>query len=376
MRGLVVAAIGFVLALTTGRADAYPQFQMSRDTTCNACHIAPQGGGLLNENGLLTAETLSQWGQDPAFMYGTIKTPEWLQLGGDFRGLAGYFQTPRRYLLGLPMQADLYANARFLGNFSAQLTVGMRPRQDGNEAATAVWAREHYLQWQSKPDERESEYIRLGHLMPVFGLRFIEHPIYTRRYGGTPLMSETYGLSFSTVRERFEAHVTGFIENPLLDGVAPNNGVAAYGEYRVDDKTQVGLGGMFTKNDFEQRRRVTVTAKRYLDTPGLLLQAELQWAYFRANGEGSDALLGANQTIGYLMGSYAISDAILVDLGVGHYDPDWRVQSVDRDCIELNVHWFATSHIELMFVSRVETIGWTYGAPTTGWAAGQFHYRL
>lgn len=364
------------LAVLTGRVDAYPQFQMSRDTTCNACHITPQGGGLLNENGLLTAETLSQWGHEPAFMYGKVQTPKWLQLGGDFRGLAGYFRTPRNYLLGLPMQADLYANARFLGNFSAQLTVGMRPRQEGNEAATAVWAREHYLQWQSKPDERESEYIRLGHLLPVFGLRFVEHPIYTRRYGGTPLMSETYGLSFSIVRERLEGHVTGFIENPLIDGVAPNNGIAGYGEYRIDGKTQVGLGGMFTKNDFEQRRRVTVTAKRYLETPGILLQAEYQWAYFKANGEGSDAAFGANQSIAYLMGSYAITDAILVDLGLGYYDPDWRVKAIDRECIDLNVHWFLTSHIELMFVSRAESIGFGDGGKPSGWAAGQFHYRL
>ncbi len=373
MKRVVVTLVGLVaFVILSGRADAYPQFQLSRDSTCTGCHISPAGGGLLNENGLNTADTMGQLGTKPEFMYGAIETPEWLTLGGDLRGLAGYMQTPQRYLLGLPMQADFYANAQ-KDRFGATVTIGMRPAQVGNEALTRVWSREHYLTWQSTPGEREGQWIRAGHLMPVFGLRFVEHPIYTRRFGGTPLMSETYGASFSTVSERMEIHVSGFLKNPFMDGVAPANGGAVYGEYRVGERTQVGGGGMISQSDWDRRYRATVTAKHYLPTPGLLLQGEFQYIFAVADGLDD---YGIDQLVGYLMGSYMIGESIMIDLGLGHYDENVRVSKVDRDAIDLNVHWFATSHLELMLVTRAEMIGFGSGGASSGWAMGQLHYRL
>ena len=373
MKRALVTLIGLVaLVIVAGRADAYPQFQLSRDSTCTGCHISPAGGGLLNENGLNTADTMGQFGTKPEFMYGAIETPDWLTLGGDLRGLAGYIQAPQQYLLGLPMQADVYANAT-KDRFSAQLTVGMRPAQVGNEALTRVWAREHYLTWQSNPGDREGQWIRVGQLMPVFGLRYVEHPIYTRRFGGTPLMSETYAASFSTVSERMELHVTGFLKNPFMDGVAPANGGAAYGEYRITERTQVGAGALASQSDWDRRYRATLTAKQYLPTPGLLLQAEFQYIYNVADGLTD---FGVDQIVGSLMGSYMLGDSIMIDLGLGHYDENVRVRKVDRDCIDLNVHWFTTSHVELMLVAHAEMIGFTSGGPGSGWLMGQLHYRL
>jgi hypothetical protein len=370
MRAVVLTLVTVVgLALATGRADAYPQFQLSRDTTCTSCHIAPAGGGLLTENGLATADAMSQFGTNSAFMYGAIDTPDWLTLGGDARAMAGYMQTPQKYLVGFPMQLDLYANAR-KGNFSTQLTVGMRPAQEGNEALTRVWPREHYVMWQSDPGEREGQWIRAGHFMPVFGLRLVEHPAYTRRYGGTPLMGETYAASFSAVTEKYEGHVTGFINNPLMDAANPANGGAFYGEMRLGTHSQIGGGGMYTQRDWQDTYRGSLTAKHYLPTPGLLLQAELQYAYSGVSDHHTGSI------IGYLMGSYMVGESVMIDLGLGHYDENYRVRAVDRDCIDLNVHWFATSHLELMLVSRVEVIGKTEGGPSSGWMMGQLHYRL
>ncbi len=90
---LAVATVGLI-AIASGRADAYPQFQLSRDQTCTGCHLSPAGGNLLNENGLAVAESMSQFGTAPEFFYGKIPTPSWLVLGGDLRGAAGYLQTP------------------------------------------------------------------------------------------------------------------------------------------------------------------------------------------------------------------------------------------------------------------------------------------
>jgi hypothetical protein len=367
---LMLAAIAFAaLSTAAGRAEAYPQFQLVHDQTCTACHVSVDGGGLLTENGVNTADAIQQLDHNGELMYGKVNLPSWLRVGGDFRGMAGYLQTPQRYLYAFPMQADVYT-AVFMKNVSLHATAGFRPAQERNEAATRLWAREHFVQYQSSPGSAEGMWIRAGHFMPVFGLRMTEHPIYTRRYGGTKLYSETYGVSGSLVTAKYEGHASAFIKNPLMDGVRQGSGGALYGEYRIAEKTLLGGGAMVEVTDWNHTYRGALTAKQYVPSKKLLLQGELQVANPRVDAYGT------TQIIGYLMTSYFLTDAILVDLGLGHYDENIRVRALDRNNVDLNVHWFVTSHLELMLVTRYEVIGKGEGGPSGGWAFLQVHYRL
>lgn len=369
MRALYIIVVTAVLAIAGGRADAYPQFQLSRDQTCLSCHVEPNGGGLLNENGINVAESMSAFGTNPEFLHGAVKPPDWLQLGGDFRAMGGYMQAPQRYLVSFPMQADIYAQATYK-NFAGHVTLGMRPRQEGNEAATWVWPREYYAQWEQEPGGFEGAFVRVGQLMPVFGLRFAEHPIYTRRYGGTQLFSETWSVSGSYVKARYEAHVTGFIENPTLDPVRRSSGGAAYGELRLDDKTQVGAGGMAEISDFDSKFRGTLTAKRYFPGGDILLQGEAQLINPHVAG------YGYLQLASYVMATYFAPFGLMFDIGWGHFDENLRISQLDRDSLDLNIHWFTTSHLELVLVNRAEFIAWGQGGPTGAVAMLQVHYRL
>lgn len=367
MRYLII--IGFVLAIASGRADAYPQFQLSYDQTCSGCHIVPAGGGLLSENGMMTAESISMLGTNPEFLNGAIGTPEWLRLGGDIRAMGGWLHAPQDYLWAFPMQAELYG-AVTKGKFTVYVNAGLRPQQEGNAALTTIWSREHFVMWQQEEGSPEGLFVRAGHFMPVFGLRLVEHPIYTRRYGGTELFSDTYAASASFIKSKFEAHVTGFVENPLIDPVRQSNGGAAYAEMRLDEKTAIGAGGMFEDFDGDAYTlRGQVTAKR-LVTEKLLLQGELQVINPHVTG------FGYTQLASYLVASYFAPKGILVDVGWGHYDENVRISELDRDAFDLNLHWFATSHIELLLVNRVEFIGLGSGGPTGAWAMFQAHYRL
>jgi hypothetical protein len=366
MRALLVVVL---LVLAAGRANAYPQFQLSRDQTCSGCHISPAGGGLLSENGLMTAEAISKLGGDPEFLHGAVDTPEWLSLGGDFRAMGGYDQAPQRYLLLFPMQADVYAAAR-KSNFTVYVTASYRPEEEGNEATTHVFSREHYLMWQQEAGSAEGLFVRAGRFMPVFGLRWVEHPVYPRVFGGTQLFSETYGVSASYIKSRYEAHITGFIKDPLIDPVRLSSGGAAYGEYRIDDKTLVGAGGMYEHTDFDYKLRGEITAKRYFGSPDLLVQGELQVI----NPHVGD--FGYTQLASYLMATYFAPAGVMVDVGWGHHDENLRISELDRDAFDLNVHWFATSHLEAMLVNRVEFLGLGSGGPTGAYAMAQLHYRL
>ncbi len=380
MRHSVIAAglAGLAALALTQRADAYPQFQLSRDQTCSGCHLSPSGSGLLSENGYNAAEAMSQFGTTPEFMYGKLPLPSVFAVGGDFRGATGYIKTPDGAAVLFPMQADLYAHATYQ-SLSLHLTFGARPAQWITNNGTPgifdrLWSREHYLMWQQDAGGSTGLYVRAGRFMPVFGLRLAEHPVYTRRYGGTQLYSDTYAAAVEYVTPKWEAHLTGFIEDPLIDPVVRDNGAAAYAEVRLDERTSVGGELMVTASDGLTKVRGGATAKLYLPGPDLLVQAELQFAHQQVTG-GTGA---PNQLIGYVMGSKWFGKAILLDVGLGHYDENMAIQGLDRDAVDINLHWFLTSHFELILQNRIEGlgVGSSTGGPTGGWSLLHGHYRL
>jgi hypothetical protein len=240
-----------------------------------------------------------------------------------------------------------------------------------------VWSREHYLMWQQHPGETEGLYIRAGRFMPVFGLRLAEHPVYTRRYGGTQLFADTYGVAIEYVTADFEAHATGFIKDPIIDPVEHYSGGAAYAEYRVTANAAVGLEGMAELGADDKRYRGGVTGKLYLGGADVLVQGELQFMNQLIDETPTNPTGGAPQAfIGYLLLSRMLGETVLLDLGFGHYDPNRRIGENERDCVDLNLHWFVDSHTELVLNTRYEAIGFGDGGKPGAYAIGQIHYRL
>lgn len=369
----LVVVLG-VLVLSAVTAHAYPQYQLSRDKTCTACHLSPAGGNLLSENGYAVAEAKSQLGTAPEFMYGKLGTPGWLTLGGDLRGAAGYMRTPEKILAAFPMQIELYAAADLGNGITLHTNFGPRPSNPDNKAATSVWAREHYVMWQQKPGETEGLYIRAGRFMPVFGLRLAEHTVYTRRFGGTALYADTYGLAVEYVTEKFEAHATGFIKDPLIASVEHYSGGAAYLEYRVTDKLAVGAEGMAEVSKDDKRYRGGIIAKTYLEPADLLVQAEAQ--FVNQLVDSNDGRGAPKMFVGHLLLTRMLGEFLMLDLGVGHYDPNLRIGENERTGLDLNVHYFTTSHLELVLNTRYESIGLGKGGDAGAYAILQLHYRL
>jgi hypothetical protein len=372
MRALRIAALAaVVLGALGGLAGAYPQFQLSRDKTCTGCHLSPAGGGLLNENGETVAEGLGTLEHSPKLFYGKLPTPAWLSLGGEVRAAAGYLQTPERVLAAFPMQLELFGAAQLPRGVSIHASFGTRPVNESNAGATRVWSREHFVMWRTDPGSPTGIFVRAGRFMPVFGLRFAEHAMYTRRFGGTPLYGDTYGLHAAYVSERLEAHLTGFIEEPLIQPVAHASGGAAYAELRLGAHTQVGGGGMLEVTDDDYKLRGAVTAKHYLQRPDLLFQVEAQVVNQRIDAGGAPV-----QLIGNLVVSRWLAPWLLLDVGLGHFDSNVRYRDLDRDAAEVNLHWFASSHIELVLNTRLELLALGSGGDSHGYALMQLHYRM
>jgi hypothetical protein len=368
---LATLAIAMVALLAFGgTAQAYPQFQMSRDQTCSGCHISPAGGGLLNENGLATAESISQWGTAPEFFYGKIPLPGRLLLGGDLRGASGYVQSPEKLLASFPMQIELYGNLTLGGGFSLYAGFGSRAAQFGNESLTRVWSREHYLMWSQKPGESAGLFVRAGRFMPVFGQRLVEHPVYTRKWGGTPLYADTYGLAIEYIHPRFEVHATGFVDENrrlhVIDAPEHSDGAAALVEYRLSEKLSLGGEFMYTNSVDDEKYRVGLLGKMYMPGPDLLLQLEGQFMNQLIQPRGAP-----KQVIAYLMASKWMDPAFMIDIGLGFFNENVQIATLHRECVDLNFHWFMTSHI-----GRFETLAFGAAGPNSAYALAQLHYRM
>ena len=365
MRALIIAA---AVTLWSGLASAYPQYQLGHDATCTGCHLSPAGGGLLNENGLTVAENESWKGTDPLFMYGRIPAPDWLVLGGDVRGAAGAVDNGAFAAAGYPMQAEVHAAAGAKG-FTVHATGGLRRPQEGGSTLHVLWSREHYLMWQQHEGGSEGVYVRAGRFMPVYGLRLAEHIVYTQRFGGFPLYGETYGAAIEYVTQRFEVHGTGFIHDGIASSAEHGDGAAFYGEVRIGERAAVGAEAKYAGDDEVHRTFAGLTGKLYIPSADLVLQAEGEVVKQKIVPTSRSY----NQLLGYLLASRPLTNAWLLDVGLGHYTQDTDVQGNHRECIDANVHWFVSSHIELLATSRLELVS---SGSNGGYMLAQLHYRM
>ncbi len=363
---LVVSA--FVALEST--ALAYPQYQLSRDTTCTGCHVAPDGGGMLNENGFAVAENTSWKPGDSSFMYG-MSRPGWLQLGGDARGAAGFVDPGVASAAAYPMQVELAASATTHG-FSLNVVGGLRRPSEKGSALHVLWSREHYVMWRQHPDENEGIYVRAGRFMPTFGLRLAEHVVYTQRFGGRPLYGETYGVGISYVKSAFEVHGTAFVHDGIASAVERGDGAALYAEARLGEHAAVGVEGKYAKGDETTTMYGGITAKAYLPGPQLQLQAEAQAIRKEITVGGGDK---ATQLAAYLMASRPLASGFMLDVGLGHFTQDTRVKGLYRDALDVNLHWFMTSHLEWLITARAELLD-AGGGINGGYLLAQIHYRL
>jgi len=366
MRAAVIAVLALVLGLA-GVADAYPQYQLSRDQTCSSCHLSPAGGGLLNENGIGAAATIASHEVSPELLHGAVEPPDWLTLGGDARFAAGPVDAETLTGAAYPMQAEVYASIAH-GGLSLELTGGLRRRLDGGSPLHVAWSREHYAMWRQHPDTPFGLYVRAGRFMPVFGLRLAEHAVYTQRYGGMPLYGEAYGGAIEYVGERFEVHATGFVHDPIATQVEHGDGGALYSELRLGSHAAIGIEGKYSGAADLRETYGGVTGKLYLPSIDVLLQSEVEVIHRKIMAGGTQ-----NQVVGYLLGSRELATGWLLDLGIGHFTQDVDVSRLYRDCVDANLHWFWTSHLELLLTTRVERLG---AGPSGGYALGQVHYRL
>lgn len=369
---LTLAVALVALAGKPRHAAAYPQYQLARDQTCTGCHIAPDGSNILNENGRNVAESTAWHPGDSSWLHLGDKTlPSWLAMGGDVRFAAGLVDPGSVSGDAYPMQVEVGAHATLPSGFSVTALGGLRSPKEGGSALHVLWSRQHYVMWQSDPGTNEGIYVRLGRLLPTYGLRLAEHVAYTQRFGGEQLYDEAYALAAAYVTSAFEVHATGFMHDRWDITTEKGDGGALYGEVRLGEHAAVGVEGKYSSSTDVKSTYGGLTGKLYLPSADLQLQAEVELI-----GQHLAAGDKYKQIAAYVLGSHPLGfGGLLLDVGLGHFTQDTRVKGLFRDCLDANLHWFWTSHTELLLTTRLELLDFG-GSPTGGYALAQIHYRL
>ncbi|MBI2893368.1 MAG: hypothetical protein HYY06_07430 [Deltaproteobacteria bacterium] len=207
----------FLLSSSEGAALALPRFAARNAGECIQCHVNPTGGGMRNEYGrnvfeqaILPWSTSADPGSwmaprslsgDPAADDG-VRAPfggevtDWLAVGGDLRAAYIYIRPDRGLEPGADpevtssfflMQADLYHAATLNPWVSLVLDVGI---YSGFEA----WG---LLRFFREPGDLDLM-LKVGHFMPAFGIREVEHQLFTREGIGLGAQDRDTGLELTT----------------------------------------------------------------------------------------------------------------------------------------------------------------------------------
>jgi hypothetical protein len=393
MRRLTLCALAAALALIAlgGRASAYPQFQFSSGTNrCSQCHYSPAGGGLITSWGRDEAGDTISLGGDGAFLHGLLAPPSWLALGADIRLAAlrndvGGPESPE--YAAFPMQSDLYARLAFGDQVSLYLEGGARgdvrpadPSVEGRieSISDRFISREHYLMWRPSAT---GVYLRAGRFFAPYGLRFVEHTFYVRRYTGYDLYDETYTVSGGYVGDDWELHASAFtppptnFPNPLQSVGLRESGGALYVEKRFAGMSAVALQGRVGNSGEAARYQGGAVGKLWLEPARVLFLGEADFIRQLINGAAS---YPENQLVSYLGATFFPVRGLMAGIAYERYQEDLSLATTAHNGFDAEVNFFPWAHFELVLFGQYQIIG--SGAATEGPKASlfmlQLHYYL
>jgi hypothetical protein len=273
---LLLAAVG----LFPTAASAYPTMIRHGYAQCASCHVDPSGGTLLTDYGRAQSELLlsSRWGaaKDAApsgasqFLFGALKTPESISLGGWLR--EGYiWNTVGGKLVddrALQMRSSLAAALR-IGPVRAAAELGYASAGTAQLAAVTrnqdganLVSREH---WIGLAIADESVLLRAGRMNVPFGLRNIEHTSFVRTATQTDINEDQQaGVAFAITREDWRAEVMAVLGNySLRPDALRARGVSGHIERAITSSVAVGVSALALRADSAPGSRSPLLRQAY-----------------------------------------------------------------------------------------------------------------
>jgi hypothetical protein len=220
----------------------------------------------------------------------------------------------------------------------------------------------------------------VGRFFAPYGLRFVEHIYYVRRYTGFNLYEETYNLSAGYMADEWEAHLTAFAPTPktvgpdFLRGVGPaETGLAGYGELLLAKMSSIA--GQFRVGfaDLEARYQFGGIGRLWVEKAKLLFLGE---ADFIRQHFGT-AAFDQNQFVSYLGATAFPTKGVQFAFAYERFQEDLANSKTGRNAVDLQLNVYPWAHCEVVLLGRYQLTGQGAidgGSATMGMI--QLHYYL
>ncbi len=265
IRWAIGLALCLALMMATSSAHAYPWMIRHGYTGCTPCHTDPSGGaGALTEYGRAQSDLLLRMrygeGNDSGeadassgLLWGLVRLPEALRLGGDFREayLSNQVENAPVEQQFITMRADLYGDIK-IGRFRAAGSIGYVPQGDLTASLTRapddnLVSREHWVGVEL--DEEGAWLLRAGRIALPFGIRMIEHNLWARSLTRTDIDdTQEYGVALAFNEDKFRTELMGIAGNfEIRPDEFRDRGYSAYAEYAPTTTLAIGASSLFTR---------------------------------------------------------------------------------------------------------------------------------
>lgn len=400
LRAAALFIVVTTLALFSTSADAYPWLIKHQYESCTPCHADPAGAGLLTEYGRAQSDLLlrTRFGggvaEEPdstsGLLWGAFSTPEWLLLGGSYRG-AGLYQknegqpSTTKFIL---MQADLRAQVTALDRFRASGSIGYAHEvTDAVEARVTtrdefnVVSREHWLGVDL--GEEKQFLLRAGRINLPYGIRGVEHTLFARRATSTSINDDQqHGVALYYQGSWFRGELMGIAGNFQI---GPDDyrkrGYAGFIEVPISTTAVVGLSSMLTYSAFNPDR---LSPTPLLTSGQALTLRYAPWEPLALLGQASLVVQG-NPDDTLNMGTAAFLQADYEPLQGLHAivtGETWAKGDGSDPWLGawLGINWFFWSHMDIRIDGSFQRVSVFTGQGFESFnglaALGQFHFFL
>lgn len=260
---------------------------------CIACHVSPNGGGLLTDYGRsLSTELMSTWNAGDNFaqpFFGALKNRETVKFGGDLRSIQTYRKNnnvDQGQLFFMQQNVEVGVkvdNVMFVG------TTGLKQGPDTTPERGTFLSERHYVLWSPSQTSK----VRVGKFRQTFGINTPNHERLIKRTFGFDSLSETYNLEFSQFYETYEVTLgasLGRIDNPYTPGSERNASV--HYSYYLNENSRFGGSFLLGESDIKRRSLFSINGVFPLSEEWIgLFEVDYERGHFQTNpSQGIDTI--------------------------------------------------------------------------------------
>jgi hypothetical protein len=250
---------GMFLSLS---ANAFPEFAGDGYFNCTSCHVGASGGDALTPYGRSFAEEklamFAYEGEGQALHKGGL-VPEWLVIGGHLRNVQVNAENDKaRQGMYFSMQRELDVGVKF-EKLTAYFTESFARKEA--DPLQFDYERPIVSKWSLRYDALDSVSVRVGRVMPKYGLNVADHNAMVRKNFGLGTGAERDLIELSLLGESFE--INSSISVPLPD--LPDDA--------KQKRTDAQEGFINISSFWAEKHRVSLSAAQIVPAEDLLLRS-------------------------------------------------------------------------------------------------------